>query len=114
MWLHLKGPTGHWRSHGQRVNNFKSHSPADFEVGRLSPGLSIHLHTVLRPSLITPPPPQNPSFNDYYFRTFSGRGGGVFGAKVVHLQAFCGIGEGHIFIRLTENSKPTLESSVQS
>ena len=27
MWLLLKGPTGHLRSHGQHVNNFKSHSP---------------------------------------------------------------------------------------
>ena len=27
MSLLLKGPTGHLRSHGQCVNNFKSHSP---------------------------------------------------------------------------------------
>ena len=50
----------------------------------------------------------------FIFAHFQGGGGGVFGAKVVHLQAFCGIGEGHIFSRQTENSKPTLESSVQS
>ena len=30
MWLLLEGPTGHLRSHGQRVNNFKT------KVGRLS------------------------------------------------------------------------------
>ena len=32
MWLLLKGPTGHLRSHGQRVNNFKSHSPTDLHL----------------------------------------------------------------------------------
>ena len=46
-------------------------------VGRLSPGLSIHLQTLLKPPSITPPLPKKKknSFNDFYFRTFSGRGG---------------------------------------
>ena len=42
MWLLLKGPTGHLRSHGQHVNNFKSHSPTDFWSGKTMLGTPVH------------------------------------------------------------------------
>ena len=80
MWLLLKGPTGHLRSHGQRVNNFKSHSPADFWSGLTKP-MGLHTSSDNFQSTFPHPPSQPPPFfNDYFFRTLSGRGG-VFWCK---------------------------------
>ena len=79
MWLLLKGPTGHLRSHGQRVNNFKSHSPADFWSGLTKP-MGLHTSSDNFQSTFPHPPSPPPFFNDYYFRTLSGRGG-VFWCK---------------------------------
>ena len=82
MWLLLEGPTGHLRSPGQRVNNFKSHSPADFSSGLPKPR---GLHTSSHNFQSTLPPPPPPSFDDYYFLTLSGRGG-VFRAKGCYFE----------------------------
>ena len=35
MWLLLKGPTGHLRSHGQHVNNFKSQEGKEGNAGHI-------------------------------------------------------------------------------
>ena len=50
------------------------------EVAWLSPWVCIHLQTIFSPPFLIPPRPHPPFFNDYYFRTLSGRGG-VFWCK---------------------------------
>ena len=84
MWLLLKGPTGHLRSHGQRVNNFKSHSPADFLSGLTKP-MGLHTSSDNFQSTFPHPPSPPLSLMIIIFAHFLG-GAECFGAKGCYFE----------------------------
>ena len=75
MWLLLEGPTGHLRSPGQRVNNFKSRQLlklADNAKGLDGAPTYVHLHNRHSEHLFYFPPTNGPTKTCQLFQSTKG------------------------------------------